>query len=211
MSADIKNSIRQHQPAFDLELTDAQVDRLGAFYDLVQQHNPLLHLVGPCSAEEFATRHLLESLTLLKHLPQDAKFADVGTGAGLPSIPCLLAREDLKATLIESNRKKAAFLDDALRLLGLNGRASVINKQYAEADAGDAQVVTSRALDKFSERLPHLIRWGRTRRLILFAGEGIAEQLKTLGRKFSAELLPLSERRYVFVVEGRATSLRRED
>ena len=52
---------------------------------------------------------MLESLMLLKHLPSDAKIADIGSGAGLPIIPCLIARPDLHATLIESSQKKSVF------------------------------------------------------------------------------------------------------
>ena len=92
--------------------------QLGAFYSLLTRWNDRLHLVAPCSPEEFATRHVLESLLLLKHLPQDAKIADIGSGAGLPIIPCLIARADLKATLIESSQKKTVFLREALNNLG---------------------------------------------------------------------------------------------
>ena len=102
-------AIKTHQAAFGLKLSDQIIDRLADYYDSVQEHNPLLHLVGPCSPEEFAIRHILESLTLLEHLPNTAKFADVGAGAGLPSIPCLLVREDLTSVLIESKEKKTKF------------------------------------------------------------------------------------------------------
>src|SRR5688572_25477495 len=91
-------SIREHGAAFGLNIPDASIDRLADYYDLVQKHNPLLHLVGPCSAEEFAVKHILESLTLFPHLPPNWKFADVGAGAGLPSIPCLIVRDDLRAS-----------------------------------------------------------------------------------------------------------------
>jgi 16S rRNA G527 N7-methylase RsmG len=47
-------------------------------------------------------------------LPVKAKFADVGTGAGLPSIPCVIARADLRGVLIESKIKKAMFLEKVL-------------------------------------------------------------------------------------------------
>ena len=95
-----------------MELSASSVERLADYYELVQEHNPLLHLVAPCPPEEFAVRHILESLTLLEYLPTGAKFADVGAGAGLPSIPCLLVRDDLRSVLIESKEKKARFLED---------------------------------------------------------------------------------------------------
>src|SRR3954471_19517506 len=101
MGSEFTQAVLDHQSAFSLELTDAQIDRLFEFYEIIQEQNPILHLVGPCSVEEFVVRHILESLTLVKHLPQNAKLADVGAGAGLPSIPCLLVRDDLGARLID--------------------------------------------------------------------------------------------------------------
>ena len=75
----------------DFEMAIEEGATLADYYELVQANNPLLHLVAPSSPEEFAVRHVLESLALLKFLPERAKFADVGAGAGLPSIPCLIA------------------------------------------------------------------------------------------------------------------------
>ena len=80
-------SIVANQAAFGLDLAEPVMEQLAGHYELVMEANPLLHLVGPCSAEEFAVRHVLESLSLLKYLPPNAGFADVGTGAGFPSIP----------------------------------------------------------------------------------------------------------------------------
>jgi 16S rRNA (guanine527-N7)-methyltransferase len=115
MRDEFEQATQANQSAFSLELTDGQIRRLTDYYQLVLEHNALLHLVAPCSADEFAVRHILESLMLLEHVPLNAKFADVGTGAGLPSIPCLIVRGDLSATLIESKVKKAKFLNEAIR------------------------------------------------------------------------------------------------
>src|SRR5215212_4240668 len=105
--------------SFDLELSPETVTQLGKYHSLLTRWNDRLHLVAPCSPGEFATRHVLESLMLLKHLPQNAKIADIGSGGGLPIIPCLIARPDLEATLIESSQKKAIFLREALNQLRL--------------------------------------------------------------------------------------------
>src|SRR5262245_63592218 len=105
MRPEFISAIRSNQAAFGIAISEEAIERLADYFELVQAGNPLLHLVAPCSAEEFATRHILESLTLLEHLPPNARFADVGAGAGLPSIPCLIARDDLRATLIESKEK----------------------------------------------------------------------------------------------------------
>lgn len=194
------DSIKNHQTTFGLELSEAEIERLADYYELVQKHNPLLHLVAPCSAEEFATRHILESLTLLDYLPQDARFADVGTGAGLPSIPCLLVREDLKVVLIESKIKKANFLTEVVTNLGIANRSTIINRQFDEVTQKEFSIVTCRALDKFAEKLPRLMKWSGKRSLLLFGGDSLRNALEKQKAQFHEKLMPLSERRYLFVI-----------
>lgn len=199
MREDLTRAIKQHQKAFDLECQVETIERLADYYELVQEYNPLLHLVAPCSAEEFAIRHILESLMLLKHLPQNTKFADVGTGAGLPSIPCQIARDDLGAILIESKEKKAKFLVDATKKLGLNDNAEIVNRQFEEVEQGDCRFVTCRALDKFTEKLPRLIKWSGKRPMLLFGGPALGETLRRCRVPFSAELMPMSTQRFLYV------------
>jgi 16S rRNA (guanine527-N7)-methyltransferase len=162
--------------------------------------NPLLHLVAPCPPEEFATRHVLESLSLLKYLPPNARFGDVGPGAGFPSIPCLLVRNDLKARLIESKVKKASFLESAVKRLGLDGRAAVVNKQFEETSGEDCSFVVCRALDKFAEKLPKLLKWSGSRKMLFFGGNNLRMELEKRNIGFSADLMPMSEQRFLFVL-----------
>jgi len=173
---------------------------LADYYELVQEHNPLLHLVAPCSAEEFAVRHILESLTLLEFLPKNSCFADVGAGAGLPSIPCLLVRDDLTAVLIESKIKKAGFLQTVFAKCKLEYRARVINRQFSEVQKPDVSYVACRALDRFSEKLPQLIKWSGDCTMLFFGGPNLRTKLKECGRGFEERLMPMSDQRFLFVV-----------
>jgi hypothetical protein len=93
------------------------------------------------------------------------------------------------------------FLLDAADELGLTARATVINRQFAEVPPGDWQFVTARALDKFSERLPRLIKWAGARPMLLFGGENLRAALTQERQQFSSHLMPLSEQRYLFVTE----------
>ena len=91
------DALQSNQAAFDLELPEETLARLEEYYSLLTRWNDRLHLVAPCSPEEFAVRHVLESLLLLQHLPQNAKIADIGSGGGLPIIPCLIERLGIQA------------------------------------------------------------------------------------------------------------------
>jgi 16S rRNA (guanine527-N7)-methyltransferase len=195
-------SLRSNQTLFGLDLSDATVERLARYYELVLADNPILHLVGPCSPAEFATRHILESLTLLAFLPVDARFADIGAGAGLPSIPCLIARPDVRAVLIESKEKKTTFLRTVLAELGLADRAKVINKQFSEVTRPHVSHVTCRALDKFAQKLPQLIKWSGDRQLLFFGGPALRDEMQRLGLSVREKLMPLSDQRFLFVVDA---------
>src|SRR5438552_16602612 len=103
-------TLKDRAEDFLVRLGDEEIERLSSYYDLLLKWNSRLHLVAPCSPSQFATRHILESLLLLRHLPRNARIADAGSGAGLPVIPCLILRDDLRVTLIESSQRKAIFL-----------------------------------------------------------------------------------------------------
>ena len=136
---------------------------------------------------------------LLQHLPQEAKIADIGSGGGLPIIPCLIARADLKAVLIESSQKKAVFLREALNTLGRN--SAIIAKPFEEVEAPDVSFVTCRALDQFISKVSIIIHWapeGST--LLLFGGETLHEQLTKANVTLKRFLIPGSEKRFLFVV-----------
>ena len=85
-NATIRAGVDRKHALFGVELAPETVALLGAYYSLLIHWNDRLHLVAPCSPEEFATRHVLESLLLLPHLPHAAKIADIGSGGGLPII-----------------------------------------------------------------------------------------------------------------------------
>ena len=204
MCSEFISGIEKHQEAFGLDMPLEVIERLADYYELVQQHNPVLHLVGPASPEEFATRHILESLTMLEFMPRNARFADVGAGAGLPSIPCLLVREDLRSLLIESKEKKTKFLEEAVTSLGLAERVEVVNRQFEESDLEGVSTVACRALDKFIEKLPRLLKWSKRRTLLFFGGNNLREALVKKDLKFEEKLMPLSDQRYLFIVTDRA-------
>ena len=181
---------------FNLDLPAETVTRLGEYYSLLTRWNDRLHLVAPCTPEEFAVRHVLESLMLLPHLPANARVADIGSGGGLPIIPCLIARPDLQATLIESSQKKAVFLREASKPF----QARIIARQFEEVDPPAVDFVTCRALDQFIRKLTIMIDWApEGSRLLLFGGETLRDRLTEAEVKFEEQLIPQSEKRFLFL------------
>jgi 16S rRNA (guanine527-N7)-methyltransferase len=185
-------------PHFKTELTDDGVARLGQYYDLLLKWNDRLHLVAPCSPEEFATRHVLESLLVLQHIGGGTQLIDVGSGAGLPAIPCFVASARLDGTLIDSSKRKAVFLKEALHHLGLSRRVQVVADRFEKTTVASADIVTCRAIDQFAKVLPELIAWAPANsNLVFFGGEDLFTAVLKLLPAAEKQLIPLSERRFL--------------
>lgn len=191
-------ALQANEPTFGVQISPEKREALADYYELLLEHNPILHLVAPCPPEEFATRHILESLTMLEHLPANARFADVGSGGGLPAIPCLIVRDDIEAVLVESKEKKSGFLQNVLANCELQKRTEVIPRQFSEVARPPVSYVSCRALDKFTQKLPQLIKWSGNCRLLLFGGPSVAEALEANRLRLGQKLMPLSEQRYLF-------------
>ena len=201
ITAEFTEALERNASSFGVELSGAAISKLASYYELLLRWNPRLHLVAPCSPVEFATRHVLESLILATHLPHNARVVDVGSGAGLPLIPCLVARLDLHATLIESSPKKTVFLREALKHLSLDDRAAVVAKRFEDLAPLHANAITCRALERFSEMLPRLIEWSPPGSpLFLFGGDSLLANIKATGLPFESLPVPGSDRRRLLIL-----------
>lgn len=193
-------ALRSHADEFGVRPRDEDIERLSDYYSLLLKWNSRLHLVAPCSPEQFATRHILESLLLLRHLPRNARVADVGSGSGLPIIPCLVLREDLSAVLIESSQKKCVFLREALRGLTNRERAQLIVGRFKETPVPKVDFVTCRAIERFQQVVPKLIQWAPPQStLLLFAGEALKEQIEGILPSVRSVLIPGSTQRFLVI------------
>ena len=196
------DALAAHAPDFGVRAGDELRARLGDYFELVERWNTRLHLVAPCAPAEFALRHSLESLAAAPHVAEGATVIDVGSGAGFPVVPCLSAREDVRAVLFESSTRKCVFLREALAALDLKGRATVINSRFEDAEPPGAQALTCRALERFAETLPRLAAWAPAGcALLLFGGATLREAIETGRLAYEARLIPESDQRYLFIVQ----------
>lgn len=153
-----------------LGIDTARADPLLAYLALLQRWNRAYNLTAVRDPREMLSRHLLDSLAMLPWLDDMSRLADLGSGPGLPGIPLAIARPQLSVALVESNGKKARFLRQALRELGLDN-ASVHESRIEAFDAaGRFEAITARAL----ATLPEILRLGGS----LLAPEGRLLALK---------------------------------
>lgn len=199
---EFRRALQTGAPRFGVALDAETIERLAEYYEQVNVWNRRLHLVAPCPPEEFATRHVLESLLAVPHLGAGARVADVGSGAGLPIIPCLLARPDVRATLIEANAKKSIFLRETLRRLSLDGNARIVNQRFETTEAPAVEAVTCRALERFTEKFQELVGWSpRASTLLFFGGHSLRDRIEAARLPCSTVHLPESEQRYLFIIK----------
>jgi 16S rRNA (guanine527-N7)-methyltransferase len=134
----------------DVELSPEQHDKLARYLDLLLEANARMNLTRITDRAAAEVQHVGDALTVLPFLPKvEFRLADVGSGGGVPGIPLAIARPDATVLLIESTKKKAAFLKQAIEALPL-ANASV--SEWRAEDVGRSnnrenfEVVTARAV-----------------------------------------------------------------
>lgn len=118
----------------DIEARLRELPPAWAAYDaLVETWNARQNLTGGKDAQSRAEILFADAVVLddPELLPEGARFVDVGAGAGAPAIPLLLARPDLRATLVEPRRLRVAFLRTAIGALELGDRCVVLEQRLA--------------------------------------------------------------------------------
>jgi 16S rRNA (guanine527-N7)-methyltransferase len=194
-------ALDEHALDYGISLKDEERFKLQCYFEILQLWNARLHLIAPCSASEFATRHILESLIALPFLPSESRVIDIGSGAGIPIIPCLIFRTSLHATLIEASRKKTIFLREALKSIELAENTKIISERFEELPRPTADVLTCRALDRFTQIFQPLIDWSENiSSLLLFGGPTIQIQIERTNLPYQAIGLPHTTQRFLFVI-----------
>ncbi len=147
MSTDIDTLRPQLATGLDaLGLPDALATPLLAYLALLARWNATYNLTAIRDPRDMVAKHLLDSLAMQPFVRGLRTLADLGTGPGLPGIPLAIATPGLQVTLVESNGKKARFLREAARQLGL-GNVQVAESRIEAFQPGTHfDAITARAL-----------------------------------------------------------------
>ena len=153
-------------------------ERFARYLALLMKWNSRLNLTAIREPSEIVRRHFLESIACARLVPSVSSLLDFGSGAGFPGIPISIVRPEIEVTLGESQAKKAAFLREVARTLGLNAR--VFDGRIETMEVGKRfDAVTVRAVDRMREATR--VACGRVRSggwLILFGTSNTESQLK---------------------------------
>lgn len=132
-----------------LDVSRETSDRLQGLAELLKKWNPAINLVSKSTLPQAWTRHILDSAQLYALAPpQVAHWADLGSGGGFPGLVIAILSRELDparaVTLVESDQRKATFLREAARHLGLS--VAVIADRIEAIAPLSASVLSARAL-----------------------------------------------------------------
>jgi 16S rRNA (guanine527-N7)-methyltransferase len=198
------------RPFLTWPLSERQLGDISTYIDILLRWNQRINLTAVRQPEEIVTRHFGESLFAAQHLfPANghARMAgrgvDVGSGAGFPGLPIKIWAPEIGLTLIESNHKKATFLKEVVRTLGLEG-VEVFTGRAETFPTASADVVTLRAVERFDSVLPTATGLVKPRgRLALLIGISQVEQARAIATQVEWQSsIPVPQANYRVLLSG---------
>jgi 16S rRNA (guanine527-N7)-methyltransferase len=137
-------------------LQDEQTKQFIDYFTLIIRWNARMNLTSVRSGDAILSRHFIESIACAHALPRGIRtLLDFGSGAGFPGIPIAICRPEIRVRLAESQSKKAAFLLEAVRVLGIEAQ---VHSGRAETLSTCFDCVTLRAVDRMEQAVREAVR-----------------------------------------------------
>lgn len=196
----LEHLLRQAEKPGGGQFSAAQIGQLAHYYELVLKWNQRLHLTTITNPQEFLDRHVLESAFAESHLLKSiSELWDLGTGLGIPGIPMAILRPEMTVNLVEANRSKTVFLDEAVFALQLSNVKVICSRFETLSLLPEGSALTARAVEKMEKMVSEIIKLGEQAAQILLLGSSdLAERIKReidAGWKMKPLLLPKSDNR----------------
>lgn len=168
-------------------------ERLQAFEQLFLKWNRSINLAAPSTLDDVWRRHILDSAQLARIAPAGTRWVDLGSGGGFPGLVLgflLAERSGASIDLVESNRKKASFLQSVIGQFGLPARvlAKRIDDSYPLVSA--PEIVTARALAALPDLLDLSAPWlTKGSRALFHKGRDYRAEVEESAHRWSFDLV----------------------
>lgn len=181
---EFKEKLKTEARAVKIDLNNNQLEAFYKYKEILLSWNEKINLTAITDEKEIITKHFIDSLTIAKHIKENAKIIDIGTGAGFPAIPIKILNKNLDITLVDSLNKRVEFLKilvDELKLKNIkiiHSRAEdlSIKEEYREK----YDIVLSRAVAAMNVLAEYLIPFAKLKGIcICMKGKNYKEELKT--------------------------------
>lgn len=128
-----KELLKENAAILGTELSEEMLERFNKLAEQLIETNKSMNLTAIKEPDDIVIKHFADSLSLYSAIVPEkgARVLDLGTGAGFPGIPLLIARPDLKLTMLDSTAKKLKYVADTVNSLGLE--AEVLHARAEEA------------------------------------------------------------------------------
>jgi len=180
-----ESAIRKALSEFEIDADVDQIAQIQEYIRLLLVWNEKVNLTAIRDPLEILYRHFCESMFATKVADmRECRLADIGTGPGFPGLALKILLPGAQVVLVESNVKKATFMAEVVRALGIRG-ANVLVSRYEELGEELAPVdfLLARALGEYEI----FLKWAASekvdaKRVILWVGAGDAEQVRKSSR-----------------------------
>lgn len=116
---------------YNITLSDEKIEMFDKYASLLVEWNAKFNLTAIKDPDGIVVKHFTDSLAVLSENKIEGTLIDVGTGAGFPGLPLLIANDNLDVTFLDSTGKKIRFIETVLDELGLY--ADTVNARAEEA------------------------------------------------------------------------------
>lgn len=155
----IANNIKNLLADGGIDFTESMATQSERYVALIREWNAFASLVSAKDLEALESGHLPDSFSLAPLILAECGPAplllDIGSGGGFPAIPLKIVMPGLKVRMVERGVKKVGFLEKVLGTLHLED-VQVVHGNFPEVDAGEADVITARAVEKPGRLLPQI-------------------------------------------------------
>jgi len=174
-----------------------QLDQLWRFDQLLRRRNQDRDLTRLIEFESVVVKHYIDSMFVGRLIELPAPLVDVGTGAGFPGIPLKIRYPKLELILAEQRPRRIAFLNEAIKTLGLTQVSTFKQRVVSRSFTGPVRGVITRAVEPIQKTL--LRTSGATRKgsqIIFMKGPGVDEELEQAREQFEADYQLTLDRAY---------------
>ena len=163
-----------------IKLINDKKDIFEKYYEKLVSYNQKVNLTAITDKAQVFTKHFLDSILPIDAIPVGATVVDVGAGAGFPSLPIKIVRDDIKITMVDSLNKRINFLNELTNELNIEStNIHARAEDFAKLNREKFDVAVARAVARLNTLLEYLLPLVKVGGMVLaFKGNNFKEELE---------------------------------